>query len=122
MASKVQNLAATVEAMRPMVPAKNLQTSSRLYADLSFEPQLRIPDCLREMHLGSYSFMLQNYYVQQLDDNFVMHMRVTDVRRWWDHIVRLDLSSGYGVKTMAPQSEGWAVVAGVPKSRAEEHR
>jgi hypothetical protein len=113
MASEVQNLAATVEAMRPMVPAKTFQTSSRFYVDLGFEPQVRIPDRLTEMRLGGYSFMLQNYYEQQWADNFVMHMRVTDVRRWWDHILRLDLSSRYGVKTMAPQDEGWAVVTGV---------
>ena len=113
MASEVQNLGATVEALRPMVPAKDFATSNRFYVDLAFRPQVRIPDRLIEMHLGSYSFMLQNYYVQQWADNFVMHMDVTDVRTWWDHIVGLDLPTRYGVKTVAPQDEGWALVAGV---------
>jgi hypothetical protein len=113
MAVEVQNLGATVEALRPMVPAKDFEVSRRFYVDLGFHPQVRIPDRLIEMHLGSYSFMLQNYYVQQWADNFVMHMGVTDVRTWWNHIVSLDLPARYGVKTMSPQDEGWALVAGV---------
>lgn len=113
MAVEVQNLGATVEALRPMVPAKDFEVSRRFYVDLGFHPQVRIPDRLIEMHLGSYSFMLQNYYVQQWADNFVMHMGVTDVRTWWNHIVSLDLRARYGVKTMSPQDEGWALVAGV---------
>jgi hypothetical protein len=113
MSSELQDLGATVEAMRPMVPAKDFATSSRFYIDLGFQPAVRIPDRLTEMHLGGYSFMLQNYYVQQWADNFVMHMEVTDVKRWWDHILRLDLPSRYGVRTMAPKDEGWALIAGV---------
>jgi hypothetical protein len=113
MASEVQNLGVTVEALRPMVPAKDFEVSRRFYVDLGFQPEVRVPDRLIEMHLGSYSFMLQNYYVQQWADNFVMHMDVTDVRTWWDHIVGLDLPNRYGVKTLAPQDEGWALVAGV---------
>ena len=111
--SEVDSLGATVKAMRPIVPAKDFATSSRFYADLGFQPHVLIPERLIEMHLGGYSFMLQNYYVQQWADNFVMHMDVTDVRRWWDHIVRLDLRSRYGIKTMAPKDDGWTLVAGV---------
>jgi hypothetical protein len=29
------------------------------------------------MHLGAYSFILQNYYVAAWADNFVMHLRVS---------------------------------------------
>jgi hypothetical protein len=32
-----------------------------------------------------------------------MHMRVSDVKRWWEHIDGLDLASRYAVKTQAPQ-------------------
>jgi hypothetical protein len=46
------------------------------------------------MQLGAFSFILQVYYVH----HFVMHMRVSDVKLWWDHIDGLDLASRYGVK------------------------
>jgi hypothetical protein len=60
------------------------------------------------------SFLLQNYYVQQWADNFVIHLFVSDLRGWWEHIVALDLAARYGVKTRAPQLESWGVqVAGI---------
>jgi hypothetical protein len=35
------------------------------------------------MQLGAFSFILQAYHAQQWVDNFVMHMRVSDVKLWW---------------------------------------
>jgi hypothetical protein len=112
MSSDTKNLAQTVKAMRPMVPAKDFELSKRFYLDLGFQPHT-LTDNLVEMHLGAYSFMLQGYYVQQWANNCVMHMLVSDLSLWWDHIVALDLASRYGVKTRAPQSEDWGLVAGV---------
>jgi hypothetical protein len=74
------------------------------------------PERLAEMHLGTYSFILQNYYVEAWADNFVTHLRVSDVRLWWDHIVGLDLARRYGVKTKAPQLEEWGLVAALTDS------
>jgi hypothetical protein len=113
MLSEAGNLAHTVKAMRPMVPAKDFEISNRFYADLGFRPRTLMEGRLVEMHLGAYSFMLQNYYVQQWADNFVMHMAVSDLGLWWNHISALDLPSRYGVKTSAPQLEDWGLVAGV---------
>ncbi len=107
-----ESLAATIMALRPMVPAKDLEISRRFYVDLGFRPRT-LTDNLVEMHLGLYSFILQDYYVQQWADNFVMHMRVSDVRLWWDHIARLDLAARYGVKTLPPKDEAWGLVANV---------
>lgn len=112
MPTDATTLADTVRAMRPMVPAKHFETSKRFYVDLGFQPQA-LTDRLIEMHLGTNSFILQGYYVQQWADNFVMHMRVSDVKLWWEHIVALDLPSRYGVKTRAPQLEDWGLVASV---------
>jgi hypothetical protein len=105
-------LACTVMAMRPMVPAKDFEISKRFYVELGFEPKT-LTDRLVEMQLGAFSFILQAYYVQQWADNSVMHMRVSDVKLWWDHIDGLDLASRYSVKTQAPQMEDWGLVAGV---------
>ena len=107
-----RDLARTVRAMRPLVPAKNFEISRRFYVDFGFQPQ-NITDNLVEMRLGNYAFILQNHYVQQWADNFVMHMRVSDVGVWYDHVVRLDLAARYGVKILPPKREDWGLVAGV---------
>ena len=112
MSGDTQNLTRTVKSMRPLVPAKDFETSKQFYLDLGFrlEP---LTDNLVEMHLGAYSFILQDYYVQQWAENFVMHMSVSDVNLWWENILALDLTSRYGVRVKAPRLEEWGLVAGI---------
>ena len=105
-------LSRTVGAMRPMVPAKDFDVSKRFYIELGFQPR-PLAERLVEMQLGMFAFILQDYYVREWADNFVVHVTVSDVGLWWDHIVSLDLPARYGVKTQAPDSQGWAVVASV---------
>lgn len=105
-------LAETVKAMRPMVPAKDFETSRRFYEELGFRPEA-LTDGLVEMHLGQYSFILQDYYVEQWANNLVFHMRVSDVNRWWNHIVSLKLTERYGIRVKAPYPEAWGMVAGI---------
>ena len=113
MSSDPMKLAQTVRSMWPVVPAKVFEISSRFYVDLGFQPHT-LTDKLVEMRLGSYAFILQDYYVQQWAENFVMHMAVSDVSLWWDRIVSLDLPSRYGVKNPgAPRLEDWGLVASV---------
>ena len=105
-------LTAAVLGLRPVLPAKDYQTSIRFYTDLGFTAQI-LADGLAEMQLGSYSFLLQKYYVKEWADNSVIHLRVSDVNLWWDHIVKLDLTGRYGVKTRPPQKEDWGLVGGL---------
>jgi hypothetical protein len=105
-------LAKTLQAMRPMVPARDFEMSRCFYVDLGFRPEI-LAEGLVEMHLGAYSFILQNYYVEQWTDNFVFHLRVSDVNLWWDRIVSLKLAERYGIKTKAPHPESWGMVAGI---------
>lgn len=106
------DLAHTVKAMRPMVPARDFETSKRFYEELGFRPEV-LTNGLVEMHLGPYSFILQAYYVEQWANNSVFHLRVSDVNLWWDHIVSLRLAERYGIKAKAPQPESWGMVAGL---------
>jgi hypothetical protein len=105
-------LAGTVEAMTPMVPAKDFATSRRFYEELGFHPQF-LTDKLVEMHLGRFSFLLQNYYVKDWADNLAIHLRVSDVDLWWERITSLDLARRYGVNARAPRMESWGLVAGL---------
>jgi hypothetical protein len=104
------DLAASVKAMRPFLPARDFDTSKRFYGDLGFTLNLLGPD-LAEMHLGAHSFLLQNYFVAEWAANFVMHVLVADVGSWWRHIAALDLAARYGVESpRAPKREEWGLV------------
>jgi hypothetical protein len=112
MSADTANLSRTVSAMRPMVPAKDFGLSKRFYIELGFQPR-PLTERLAEMQLGAFSFILQDYYVREWADNFVVHVTVSDVGLWWDHIGSLDLAARYGVKLQPPEPQGWAVVASV---------
>jgi uncharacterized glyoxalase superfamily protein PhnB len=103
---EASDLAETIRATRPMVPAKDFMTSKQFYCDLGFQSRM-LTDDLAEMSLGACSFLLQNHYVRDWADNFVIHLYVSDLRRWWDRIVEADLANRYGVKTRAPHRAGW---------------
>src|ERR1700722_17325622 len=96
-------LARTVMAMRPIVPAKDFEISRQFYIELGFEPRI-LTDRLVELRLGAFSFILQAYYVAQWADNFVMHMRVSDVKLWWQRIDSLDLATRSGAKPRRHQT------------------
>jgi catechol 2,3-dioxygenase-like lactoylglutathione lyase family enzyme len=100
------DLAQTIRATRPMVPAKDFEISKRFYCDLGFQPKM-LTDNLAEMSLGACSFLLQNYYVRDWADNFVIHLYVSDLQPWWERIVAADLVRRYGVKTRAPHRAEW---------------
>jgi uncharacterized glyoxalase superfamily protein PhnB len=106
MGVEASDLAQTVRAMRPMVPARDFLTSKQFYCDLGFQSKM-LTDDLAEMSLGACSFLLQNYYVREWADNFVVHLYVSNVRLWWDRIVAADLAIRYGVKTRAPHRADW---------------
>jgi hypothetical protein len=110
MSEQSNDLSSTVTAMRPFVPAKNFEVSKRFYADLGFRVE-PLGDTLAEMHLGIHSFLLQDYYVEDWAGNFVMHMLVTNLGRWWKHLASLDLASHYGVESpREPKLQSWGLI------------
>jgi hypothetical protein len=111
MSSLASGLVQGVRALRPMVPARDFAVSTRFYIDLGFRPRA-LDARLIEMHLGAFSFILQDYHVKEWADNFVMHGLVTDLDGWWKHIDALDLPARYGVRAQGPKLESWGMVAG----------
>jgi hypothetical protein len=106
MTVEANDLAQTIRATRPMVPAKDFGISRQFYCDLGFQPKM-LTDGLAEMSLGACSFLLQNYYVRDWADNFVIHLYVSNLQPWWDRIVAADLAGRYRVKTRAPHRAEW---------------
>ena len=95
--------------MRPFVPAKDFETSVNFYADLGFTVR-RIDTGLAAMELGPFSFLLQNFFVEQWAHNFMMQLQVNDLDRWWQHIESLDLAAKYGVQPpRAPAVQPWGL-------------
>ena len=105
-----------------MVPARDFAVSTRFYIDLGFRPRA-LDARLIEMHLGAFSFILQDYYVKEWADNFVMHGLVTDLEGLWKHIDALDLPARYGVRAQGRAFGEPGVVRGLtdPSAGAAVH-
>ncbi|HVN64459.1 MAG TPA: VOC family protein [Candidatus Binataceae bacterium] len=102
-------LIATIQAMRPAVPAKDYAESRRFYEALGFTATPFGPT-LCEMRMGAHSFLLQDFYVPEYAGNFVMHMTVESADRWWEHIESLALDKNFKVRApIAPKLESWGL-------------
>jgi hypothetical protein len=109
MSRALSDLVGAVKALRPFVPAKDFAISQQFYADLGFRVE-PLGDSIAAMHLGSHSFLLQDFYVEAWADNFVMHMLVDDLDAWWEHLTSLNIAARYGVKSpRAPKLESWGL-------------
>ncbi len=102
-----ETLAETVVSLRTFVPAKDFQASQNFYRELGFE--LRpVAGNLVEARLKGFSFILQDFYVDDWASNFMMYLHVTDVDAWWSRIDASDLATRYGVRQpRPPRVEPW---------------
>jgi uncharacterized glyoxalase superfamily protein PhnB len=105
-------LADGVVALRPFLPAKDFSISTQFYRDLGFEVH-PLGDKLAHVGIGPFAFLLQDYYVEEWAENFVMHMLVTDLDDRWAGIAALDLASRYNVRPpRPPKLEPWGLRVG----------
>lgn len=105
----IDELTRSITDFRTFLPAKDFETSKRFYSDLGFELRSLGPD-LAHVGLGPHAFLLQAYYVKEWAENFMMHVVVTNLNGWWEHIASLDLESRYSVRPpRPPKLERWGL-------------
>ncbi len=94
--------------IKAFVPARDFALSKRFYQDLGFEMAWS-SDNVAYLHHGHCAFLLQNFYVKEHADNFMMHIIVTDVDAWWRHVEAQGISSKYNVKAEPPEDRSWGL-------------
>ena len=96
----------SIKAMTVYVPGKDFEESKRFYAALGFEVVEGWNgnfDC----SLGAARFRLQNYYVEDWANNFMMQFWVEDVDAWHEHAQRVIAEGGFAsARTKAPEMVG----------------
>ena len=71
----------TIRDLKAYVPAKDFELSKRFYLALGFTMSQGFGDTA-DFELGGWRFRLQNYYVADWANNFMIVMRVDDVDAW----------------------------------------
>jgi uncharacterized glyoxalase superfamily protein PhnB len=87
--------------LKSFVPAKDFALSKRFYLDLGFTENWG-NDQVAELQLGGYRFLLQNFYVKEYAENFMMHLTVEDADAWWAHIKSTGLTDKYDLYMAKP--------------------
>src|SRR5262249_6723663 len=95
--------------IKAFVPAKDYALSRRFYQDMGFT-MASDGGGIAFFHRGESSFLLQDFYVQQHAENFMMHLLVEDVHAWWSDLQARDLGGKYGVSLTPPGLRPWGMV------------
>jgi uncharacterized glyoxalase superfamily protein PhnB len=97
----------TVE-IKAFVPARDFALSKQFYQDIGFELAWSSEN-MAYLHRGNCSFLLQDFYVREHADNFMMHLLVTDVDAWWRHVEARGIVSKYYVAAGPPEDRPWGI-------------
>jgi uncharacterized glyoxalase superfamily protein PhnB len=104
MSSKVSS---PVLDLKAFVPAEDFALSLQFYKDLGFETEWA-NDQTAELRIGSFGFLLQNFYVKEHAGNFMMHLMVEDVDLWWRHIEAMGFRERYpDIMLKPPALQPW---------------
>ena len=95
-----------VAEIKAFVPSKDFELSKRFYQDIGFTKASDSSGVAYFLH-DEASFLLQDFYVEDLANNLMMHLLVEDVDAWWNQIREADIAGKYGVKITEVQQQPW---------------
>lgn len=103
----------TVADVRPFVPTLDLDTSRSFYRALGWI-EVWSDGGLALVSLGGRQIMLQDRYVKDWAENFMLTVEVASADDWYSHVSDVLAAGAYGDARVAePQEEGWARVTHV---------
>lgn len=97
----------TIE-LKSFIPARDFALSKRFYKDMGFS-MASDDNGIAYFHAGNCSFLLQDFYQQQLAENLMMHLLVEDVAAWHQQILQADLAGKYGSRVSDLQTQPWGM-------------
>ncbi|MBT9457195.1 MAG: VOC family protein [Burkholderiaceae bacterium] len=96
----------SVVEVKAFVPAKDSERSMAFYQALGFT-RASADDGIAYFHHGNASFLLQDFYVREHADNFLMHLLVKDVEAW--HVMAKAVAQQFEVRIGEPEDQPWAM-------------
>jgi uncharacterized glyoxalase superfamily protein PhnB len=92
--------------IKAFVPAKDFELSKRFYEELGFTKASDGGGVAYFRH-GEASFLLQDFFVEQLARNLMMHLLVEDVDAWRARVLESGIVARYGVKVTEIVRQPW---------------
>ncbi|AFJ02148.1 hypothetical protein Q7C_979 [Methylophaga frappieri] len=98
----------TIE-LKAFIPAKDYALSKQFYGDLGFT-MASDTNGIAYFHFESCSFLLQDFYQQELAENLMMHLLVADANAWHQHLTDIGLAEKYGIKLSKVSAQPWGML------------
>lgn len=99
-----------VNSIVAFVPSKDFETSKQFYLDLGFE-QTWGDEGACGLRIDGQAIILQNFYVKDHSENFMMQLVVDDANAWWERIQALGLKEKYQLGIASPPAmQPWGIV------------
>jgi len=95
--------------LKTFVPARDFELSKDFYQAMGFKPGWSDAQLAYFSHGEHCAFLLQNFYVKEQAENFVMHLLVEDADVWWAQIQAERLDERFGSRLIAPQDQPWGM-------------
>ena len=92
----------TIKSLKVYAPAKDFETSKRFYSALGFELTEAWGNNV-DCRLGNAEFRLQNYYVEDWANNFMMQFQVDDVQEWYKHARETIADGNFNARITEPE-------------------
>ena len=91
--------------LKTFVPARDFALSMDFYQAMGFKRGWSDEQMAYFSHGEHCAFLLQNFYVKEQAENFVMHLLVEEVDAWWQQIQAARLDERFGTRLIAPQDQ-----------------
>lgn len=95
-----------VVEIKAFVPARDFALSKRFYTDFGFV-MASDGGGVAYFHCGEASFLLQDFCVEEMANNMMMHLLVEDVDAWHARVTDAKLAQTYGVTVGAIEQQPW---------------
>jgi predicted enzyme related to lactoylglutathione lyase len=106
----VNEMSLSINDFKVYVPAKDFEQSKRFYSALGFAMSEGWGGTA-DFALNGNRFRLQDYYVKDWANNFMVVMGVDDVEAWHEHVRKIADSGEFdNIRITAPESVGDSVV------------
>jgi uncharacterized glyoxalase superfamily protein PhnB len=100
----------TVNSIVAFVPSRDFDKSRHFYLDLGFE-QTWSDEGACGLRIDGQTIILQNFYVKDHSENFMMQLVVDDASAWWERIQALGLKEKYQLGMAKPPAmQPWGIV------------
>jgi len=99
-----------VKDVKTFIPAKDFAISLKFYQALGYQLNWQAEE-FAELQLGDYRFLLQDFYVEDFANNFMMQIVIDDAQAWYEHIKTVVDTGDYeGVKLRKPFTESYGAI------------